>query len=77
MRSAKVMTDSISRKFAPVLERMVEIIGSEPHVKFGDALERAAWACGFSAIPADVEWALLRAAMKIAVHERIEGCPDA
>lgn len=71
------MTDSVSLRFAPVLARMVEILGNDPTVRFGDALDRAAWECGFSAIPPHVEFALLRAAMKIAVHERIEGCPDA
>ena len=68
----------IGYKYAPVLARMVELLGQDDlsQVKFGEALDQAAREYHLE-VPADVQMALLRAAFKILATGRLEGCPDA
>lgn len=69
---------AMSRKFAPVLERMVEIMGSSEHVRFGEALDRASTELGLVVEKGSVEEeALLKGAFRVIATGRIPGAPDA
>ena len=68
-----------ARRFSPVLERMVEIMGASGNdrgMTFGKAMERASRELQ-TPVPPDMEEPLLVLAFKIISGGRIPGAPDA
>lgn len=68
-----------SRRYSPVLERMVEILGTkgnERGVSFGQALERASSELNIR-LPEDIRMPILRSAFIIIGGKRIPGNPEA
>lgn len=66
-------------KYAPVLQRMVDILGAlhtDEKMKFGDALKQATAELGVE-LPLHMEVAILTAALKVVAGGRIPGAPDA
>jgi hypothetical protein len=72
------MNNDESRKYAPVLQRTVELLGKEGAEKltFGAALVLAASELN-TVIPKHLEAPLLLSAFKIIAAQRIPGAPDA
>lgn len=64
------------KRCAPVLDRMVDIIGADSETTFGAALERASQELGIT-VPEHMHGPLLTLAMRIVVNKRIPGAPDA
>ena len=63
--------------YAPVLERMVEILGAnDTGVSFGQAMDRASKEKGIP-VPKHMVEPLLVAAFKVIGSGRIQGSPDA
>lgn len=66
-----------ARHIAPVLERMVELLGaSERRLTFGDALEQAKRETGITTSK-ESDDLLLRCAFKLIANGRIPGAADA
>jgi len=67
-----------ARHFAPVLERMVEILGAKgnEHVIFADAMQRASCETKIS-VPLYMYEPLMRVAFQVIGSGRIPGAPDA
>lgn len=63
-------------KYAPVLERMVELLGSNENMTFGDALDQAASELGIT-VPGEVLGVLLTSVFSVITCGRIHGAPDA
>jgi hypothetical protein len=65
-------------KYAPVLGRMVELLGAEGNddLTFGEALERASKELRI-VVPKRMEEPLLVSALKVIGGRRIPGLPDA
>lgn len=70
------MNDMQARAYAPVLAKMVELLGSTPSLRFARALDIA---CAELAIdpPEDIRAELLVRAFQVIGSGRIPGCPDA
>ncbi len=64
-----------ARRFAPILERMVDILADD-NMTFGAALAQAARELGLE-VPEHVEAALLTTAFKIFGGRGFPGAPDA
>jgi hypothetical protein len=65
-----------AKKYAPVLDRMIEILGSSNDITFGIALNRAASELGIE-VPEHMHGPLLTSAFKVIAGGRIPGAPDA
>jgi hypothetical protein len=67
-----------SRRYSPVLERMVEILGTQGNerVSFGQALERASSDLNIR-LPEDIRMPILRSAFIVIGGKRVPGVPDA
>ncbi len=72
--AAEVMDEA--RKYAPVLDRMVTILGSESGVTFGVAMARASSELGLK-VPEHMVMPLMVSAFKVISTGRIPGAPDA
>ena len=70
--------DELGRRYAPVLQEMVEMLGAEGDNKltFGQALEQAQAKTGI-VVPEDMHAHLLTSAFQIISSGRIPGLPDA
>lgn len=62
--------------YAPVLARMIELLGSNPKLSFGVALEQAARERHIS-IPEHMQEPLLISAFKVMASGKIPGLPEA
>jgi len=65
-----------ARKYAPVLQLMVEILGKEGNTTFEDAMNRAARELKLD-VPEKMQNTILRAAYRIIATGRIPRAPDA
>lgn len=63
-------------KYAPVLQRAVELLGSDEKLKFGAAIEQASTELGIP-VPEDMVGPLMIAAFQVIGPGRIPGAPDA
>lgn len=72
------MTIDEARPYAPVLERMVELLGAKGFEKtmFGEALERASRETRI-VVPEDMKGPLLMGAFEVIANGRFRGAPDA
>jgi hypothetical protein len=67
---------SESDKYAPILERMVTLLGADEKLKFGEALKRASSELSID-VPEHMEGPLLISAFRVIGSGKIPGAPDA
>jgi len=61
------MSDADMQRYAPVLERVVDLVSKDPGLRYGDALDQAMRALDI-AVPQAVQAAILTAAFRISVN---------